>query len=71
MCDLESIGAPSIFKLIHSVAALARILPILELSCEENAARRKCALAELLKLQESGQFPDEPVKREGAHSSLM
>ena len=69
MCDLEAIGAPSIFKTIRSAAALGRMLPTLDLSCEENAARRKwklVSLAELLKLQESGQFPDELVKIEGA-----
>ncbi len=37
-CDLEVIGAPSIFSVIRSAAALARMLPILDLSCEENAA---------------------------------
>ena len=47
MCDLESIGSPSIFKTICSATALARI-------------------PELLKLQKSGQFPDDPVKIEGA-----
>jgi hypothetical protein len=37
----EAIGASSIFKTIRSAAALARMLPTLDLSCEENAARRK------------------------------
>ena len=32
MCDLEAIGAPSIFRLLCSAAALARILPTLLLS---------------------------------------
>ena len=70
MCDLDAVGAPSILRLIRSVASLERMLPILDLSCEENAARRKwklVSLAELLKLQESGQFPDEPAKIKGAH----
>ena len=31
-CDLETIGAPSIFKLIRSTAALASMLPTLDLS---------------------------------------
>ena len=60
---------PSIFNIIRSAAALARMWPTLDLSCEENAARRKwklVSLAELLKQQESGQFPDEPFKIEGA-----
>ena len=39
MCDVEAIGVPSIFKLIRSAAALARMLPTLDLSDEENAAR--------------------------------
>ena len=41
MCDLKAIGALSIFKLIRKAAALARMLPTFDLSCEENAARRK------------------------------
>ena len=41
MCDLEAIGAPSMFRLIRSAAALARMLPTFDLSFEENAARRK------------------------------
>ncbi len=36
----ETIGDPSIFKLIRKVAALARMLPTFDLSCEENATRR-------------------------------
>ena len=40
MCDLDATGAPSILRLIRRAAALARMLPILDLSCEENAARR-------------------------------
>ena len=39
MCDRDTIGAPATFKLIRSVAALARILPILALRWAENAAR--------------------------------
>ena len=38
MCDLEDIGAPSIFKLTLNAAALARMFPTLDLICEENAA---------------------------------
>ena len=37
---LEAIGAPSILRLIRSAATLARTLPTLDLSCEENTARR-------------------------------
>ena len=40
-CDLEAIGAPSICNVIRSAAALARMLPTLDLSYEENAARQK------------------------------
>ena len=36
MCDLEAIGAQSIFKLINKAAALTRMLPTLALSCEEE-----------------------------------
>ena len=36
MCDLDVTGAPSIFKRIRSAPALARIFPVLDLSCEEN-----------------------------------
>ena len=68
MCDLETIGVPSMLRLIHSAAVLVRMWSTLLLSCEENAARRKwklVSLAELLKQQESGQFPDEPAKIKG------
>ena len=37
-CDLDATGAPSIFNIIRSAAALARMLPTFDLSCEENAA---------------------------------
>ncbi len=67
MCDLEAIGAPSIFRLIRKGAAFARMFPTLDLSCEENAGGESLiAQAELLKPQESGQFPDEPAKTKGA-----
>ena len=71
VCDLEAIGAPSIFSIIRSAAASARMWPTLLLSCEENTAwrsERLITLAELLKLQEIGQFPDESVKIEGAQT---
>jgi hypothetical protein len=41
VCDLETIGAPSMFKLICKSAALARMWPTFDLNCEENATRRK------------------------------
>jgi hypothetical protein len=40
VCDLEAIGAPSIFKLIRKTGSLVRMFPPLDLGCEENAARR-------------------------------
>jgi hypothetical protein len=40
VCDLESIVTPSIFNVIRSVAALERMFPTLDLSCEANASRR-------------------------------
>ena len=41
-CDLDAsvchdTGAASIFSVIRSAAALARMLPTFDLSCEENA----------------------------------
>ena len=39
-CAIEAIGALSIFKFIRNGAALARMCPTLDLSCEEKAARR-------------------------------
>jgi hypothetical protein len=71
VCDLDATGAPSIFKKIRSASALVRIIPILDLSCEERmcggsgTGHGLVAQAELLKLLKSGQFPDELVKIEG------
>ena len=39
MCDLEGIGDPSIFNTIRSVSDLVRILPTLDLRCEETGLR--------------------------------
>ena len=36
VCDLDDTGAPSTFRVILSVAALARMLTYLLLSCEEK-----------------------------------
>ena len=41
MCDLEAIGNPTIFKLIRSVGTLTKMLPTLDLTCEENVGRWK------------------------------
>ena len=40
-CVCETIGAPSKLSVMRKTAALARMLPTLDLRCEENAARRK------------------------------
>ncbi len=62
------IGTPSRLRLIRNAAALARIDETRDLSIDEKAARRKwknapiCELTELLKVQKSGQFPDDPVR---------
>jgi hypothetical protein len=60
-------------RLICSAAALARMCPTFDLSCEENAGdgngKGVFAQAELLKLQNSGPFPDEPrIKGAQTHS---
>ena len=41
VCDLESIGAPSMLRLIRSAVSLSRMWSTLDLICEENAVRRK------------------------------
>jgi hypothetical protein len=38
--DLDVIGDPSIFKLIHNSEVLVRMLSTLDLNCEENTTRR-------------------------------
>ena len=66
--DLDAIGAPSRLRLIRKTAALERIFSTLDLSIEEKESGGSgrihdlIALTELLKLQKSGQFPDEPVR---------
>ena len=54
MCDLQAIGAPSIFKLIRNAAALARMCPTLDLSCEENTSYRCFFSAEQKKARAEG-----------------
>jgi hypothetical protein len=39
VCDLETIGVPSILRVILNTAALVRMLSTFDLSCEENTAR--------------------------------
>ena len=39
VCGLEAIGDPSIFNIIRSATALARMWRTLDLRCEENAVR--------------------------------
>ncbi len=36
MCDLEVVGAPSIFRVMSSAGDSVRMLPTFDLSCEEN-----------------------------------
>ena len=36
MCDLDATGALSILRIIRSAAALARMLPTFDLSCDEK-----------------------------------
>ncbi len=59
------IGVPSKLTVIHKDAALTRVSPTLDLKYEGNTTLRKwncyVAQAELLKMQKSGQFPDELV----------
>jgi hypothetical protein len=68
VCDLEVIGAPSILRVIHNAAALARMLPTFDLRCEEKDAHcsgtdhGRIAQADLLNLHKSDQFPDDPVR---------
>jgi hypothetical protein len=68
VCDLETIGSPSIFKLIRKVSVLSRMFPTLVLNCESCGGRGrihwKVPQCELLKLKQKGQFPDEFVKIE-------
>ena len=60
VCDLETIRVPSMFNVIHSTVSLPRMLPTLDLSC--GTGHGQITQAELLKLQKSGQFPDESVR---------
>ncbi len=69
MCDRDVKGVLSIFKVIRSPAVLARMFPILDLSCEKNtrggsgSGHRYVAQTELLKFHRNGQFPHEFVTR--------
>jgi Tfp pilus assembly protein PilO len=68
VCDLDVTGTPSIFKIICSASALSRILTIFDFSWAEKphggSGKVHCLIveSELLKLQQSSQFPDEFVK---------
>jgi len=61
VCAREAIGAPSMLRLIRRAVALARMLPTLDLSWEQNSEQRGgngtdpgcVAHAQLLKLQKS------------------
>ena len=39
MCDLDTTGVPSIFKVILSDTGVERMLSTFDLNCEENTAR--------------------------------
>jgi hypothetical protein len=39
VCELETIGVPSIFNVIHSAAVLVRMWPTLDLISEERGER--------------------------------
>ena len=56
MCDLDVTGEPSIFSVIHSAAALVRMLPTFDLNCEENTARLKWnwSLVDYVKMMTDG-----------------
>ena len=62
------IGSPSILSVIRKAAALARVLPTFAFRVPRTPRGGSgrghwfIAQAELLKLQKSGQFPDEPVR---------
>jgi hypothetical protein len=63
---------PSRLRFTRKTAALVRMFPLLDLRWEENVSRWKWnsplfdCKTELLKMQKSGQFPDEPVRRKGS-----
>ena len=59
------IGTPSIFKLIRKAAVLARVRTTLLLRKPRGGSgtgHDHVEQTKLLKLQKSGQFPDEPVR---------
>ena len=66
MCDVEAIDAPSILRVIRNTTSLVRILPTFDLRRTSRVCsgtdHGRIAQAELLKLQKSGQFPDETVR---------
>ena len=58
-CDRDVKGVPSIGKVIRSAGVLVRMLPILDMSCEENTARRKWKSP----LFDSGNWTPEDVEK--------
>jgi hypothetical protein len=66
------IGAPSRFRVIRKTTTLTRIEETREFIIEEQKRKSRgesgrilpylITVTELLKLQKSGQFPDEPVR---------
>ena len=67
MCDLEATGVPSKFKLIRSAAAFGEDVTDLRVvrRTSHGGSGSWFALAELLKVEERGQFPDDPPKIKG------
>jgi hypothetical protein len=72
------IGAPLRLRLIRKVAALARVLPTLDLRvvrttscCGSGTVHCLIVQAELLKLKKSGQFPEESVLSNLVSGSLI
>jgi hypothetical protein len=59
VCDVDTTGTPSIFKIICSVTTLTRIFPHLDFIWEENVGERHTVVVELKR----GQFPDELNRR--------
>ena len=65
MCDRDSDGDPSIFKVIRSVVALTSMYVRRTRCGGSGTVHWSITEAEHLKLQKSFQFPDELVKIEG------
>jgi hypothetical protein len=47
VCDVESIGTPSLLKIIRSDSSLVRMFPTFILNCEENVVWFKLVVVEV------------------------